>query len=53
MALSLHLDSPRLTGACTLRDLCPGKTNGDSLNLGLLRPHGAINNTGPLQVSEP
>lgn len=40
-----------LTGAHT--DFCPAKTNGDSLNPRSLRPEGAINNTGPLQVTEP
>ncbi len=45
--------SHHLTGAHTLRDFYPAKTNGDSLNPRLLRPEGAINNTGPLQVTEP
>lgn len=42
-----------LTGAHKLRDSWPDKINGDSLNLKPQRPGGAINNTGPLQVTEP
>lgn len=48
LALSHHL-----TGAHTLPDFCPAKTNGDSLNPRLLRPERAINNTGSLRVTEP
>lgn len=36
--------SHHLTGAHTLKDFCPAKTNGDSLNPRRLRPKGAIKN---------
>lgn len=45
--------SHHLTEAQTLRDSCPAKTNGDSLNPRLQRPNGAINNMGPSRLPEP
>lgn len=52
-SFSHHLTGATLTHIHTLKDFCHAKTNGDSLNPRLLRPEVAINNTGPLQVTEP